>query len=314
MSGAFEPSLVVLAAALLIDAVMGEYPNAIHPVAWMGRSITALERLAPTHGQRKQLVFGAFVAVFIPSAFATMSWAVVSGLKSWPLLNVVVAILLLKSTFAIHGLASAAAAVREAVTRGSLGDARSRLRALCGRDASQLDEPLLVAATVESLAENASDSYVAPLFYYLLFGLPGAVFYRAVNTLDAMIGYRGRYEYLGKASARLDDLLNLVPARLTAGLMLLAGWVCRADARSGWAMFQRDRGRTASPNAGQTMAAMAGLLRVRLEKVGHYQLGDPLEALTAGKIDAARRIVLLGATIAGALCLTALWIRDIHAS
>src|SRR5262249_61854725 len=120
------------------------------------------------------------------------------------------------------GLGVAALDVRHALAGGRLHDARYALRSLCSRDASQLDPPLLVAAAIESVAENASDSFVAPLFYYALFGLPGAVFYRAVNTLDAMIGYHGRYEYLGKAAARLDDVLNFVPARLTAALLLAA--------------------------------------------------------------------------------------------
>src|SRR3954467_13894357 len=129
-----------------------------------------------------------------------------------------------------------------------------------------LDEPLLVAASVESVAENMSDSFVAPLFYYALFGLPAAVAYRAVNTLDAMIGYRGRYEYLGKAAARLDDLLNLIPARLTAGLLLVAGALRKADGGGGPLILRRARRATASPNAGWPMATVAGLLSVCLAK------------------------------------------------
>src|SRR5207302_5219298 len=138
--------------------------------------------------------------------------------------------------------------------------ARAALRALGGRDASQLDGEALVAGAIQSLAENASDSFVAPLFYYLLAGVPGAVAYRAVNTLDAMIGYRGKYEALGKAAARLDDLANLVPARLTAGLLLLAGWLGGRDVAAGWRVLRRDGAKTPSPNGGRPMAVMAGLL------------------------------------------------------
>lgn len=304
-----EPSLIVLVAALTIDLALGEFPNAVHPVAWMGHMISAVERVAPRAGRWRQIIVGALIAVLIPAAIAAASALAVSSLQRWPALWFVVSVFLLKSTFAIRGLGRAAFTVRDAVARGSLAEARLALRGLCSRDASRLDEPLIVAATVESLAENTSDSFVAPLFYYLVFGLPGAVLYRAVNTLDSMIGYRGRYEYLGKASARLDDVLNLVPARITAGLMLLAGWLCRADARSGWAMFRRDGGSTESPNAGQPMAAMAGLLRVQLEKVGHYRLGDPTEALAVGKIDDAWRIVAFGSGIATGLGFVVLWIR-----
>jgi len=139
---------------------------------------------------------------------------------------------------------------------------------------------------------------MAPLVAYALFGLPGAVAYRAVNTLDAMIGYRGRYEYLGKAAARLDDLLNLIPARLTAGLLLVAGALARADVAGGVRVLGRDRRRTASPNAGWPMAAMAGLLGVTLEKPGHYRLGDGTAAVGAADIDRAWRIVAIAAALA----------------
>jgi adenosylcobinamide-phosphate synthase len=139
---------------------------------------------------------------------------------------------------------------------------------------------------------------VAPLLFFACFGVPGALAYRAVNTLDAMIGYHGRYEYLGKASARLDDLLNLVPARLTAALLLVAGALLGHDVRRGWRILRRDGGRTESPNAGRPMAAMAGLLGVRLEKQGHYRLGDPLHAVGARTIAAAWRVTALAMALA----------------
>src|SRR5262249_18581607 len=169
------------------------------------------------------------------------------------------------------------------------------------RDPSALDAPLVVAATVESVAENASDSFVAPLFYYALFGLPGAVAYRAINTADAMIGYHGRYERLGKVAARLDDVANFVPARLTAALLLAAGACARLRVREGWRILRRAARATESPNAGRPMSAMAGLLGVQLEKVGHYRLGDGAAALDAAHIDAAWRVVAIAAAIAAAL-------------
>src|SRR5262249_14746630 len=166
------------------------------------------------------------------------------------------------------------------------------------RDPSALDAPLVVAATVESVAENASDSFVAPLFYYALFGLPGAMAYRAINTADAMIGYHGRYERLGKAAARLDDLANFIPARLTPLLLLIAGAAARLRVREGWRIFRRDGGVTESPNAGRPMAMMAGLLGVQLEKVGHYRLGDAHAVLDVSHIDRAWRAVVIAATLA----------------
>jgi adenosylcobinamide-phosphate synthase len=197
------------------------------------------------------------------------------------------------------------AALRESSVTPSLPEISARLAmgyAAC-----------VVGTTVESVAENASDSFVAPLFYYAVLGLPGAVAYRAVNTLDAMIGYHGRYEYLGKASARLDDALNFIPARLTAALLLAAGALCGGDVRSGWRVLGRDGNATESPNAGRPMATMAGLLRVQLEKLGHYCLGDATEPLTFSKIDDAWRIVLVCAGLAAAAVLIALEIRHVYA-
>jgi adenosylcobinamide-phosphate synthase len=162
---------------------------------------------------------------------------------------------------------------------------------LCSRSPDDLDAPALIAATVESIAENASDSLVAPLLFFAFFGVPGAVFYRVANTQDAMMGYHGRLEYAGKVAARLDDLLNLVPARMTALLLLLAGALQGADVRRGLGVLLRDGARTESPNAGRPMSAMAGLLGVRLEKQGCYALGDADRALDTRHITAAWRIV-----------------------
>jgi adenosylcobinamide-phosphate synthase len=293
-------ALPVLAAALAFDWLLGELPAPLHPVVWMGNAVTALSNLAPSRGSVRQLAAGTLIAVAVPAAFAALT-VLVQRLPVWPPLAFAVDVLLLKSMFAVRGLGRAAFRVRDALALGSVAGARSALQSLCSRDPNQLDPPLLIAATVESLAENASDSFVAPLFYYVLFGLPGAVFYRAVNTLDSMIGYRGRYEYLGKASARLDDVLNLIPARITA-LLVIAGALCtRWDAKRGWAIWRRDRGKTASPNAGHPMAAMAGVLGVQLEKLGCYRLGDAREALGIDTIDRAWRLVLICAGMASAV-------------
>jgi len=303
-----DPSMAVLAAALAVDAFWGEPPNPLHPVVWMGKGASWLEKLAPKRGARLQLAAGAVIAVLLPSACAGAG-LLVGNLDELPFLWFIASALLLKSTFAARALGRAALEVRGALARGRVADARRALRSLCARDPNALDAPLVASAAIESLAENASDSVVAPLFYYALFGLPGALFYRAVNTLDAMIGYRGRYEHLGKASARFDDLLNFIPARLTAALLVAAGWFRRDDVRGGWAVWRRDGRKTESPNAGRPMAAMAGLLRVQLEKVGHYRLGDPGEVPGVRKIDDAWRLVRLGAGIGAGVVVLALGVR-----
>jgi len=291
-------SLAVLLAALAVDRFLGEPPNALHPVVWMGKLIGALERRLPRGKAWLELCGGTLVTLLVPLTFAGGSWALLQQLQRWPVAHFVVSVWLLKSSFAFRGLGRAAFGVRDALGSGDLAAARRALRSLCSRDPSTLDEPLLVAASVESVAENTSDSIVAPLFYYALLGIPGAVAYRAVNTLDSMIGYHGRFEYIGKVAARLDDILNFVPARLTAALLLIGGLLARCDARRGWRIWRRDGGKTESPNAGQPMATMAGLLGVQLEKVDHYKLGDVGEPLSGAQIDRAWRIVTLGMGVA----------------
>jgi adenosylcobinamide-phosphate synthase len=295
-----------LCAAIAIDALFGELPARWHPVVWMGRSIRGVERHLPSSGPRRQLLGGALLSLVVPFGCAGLALGVAALLRPIPVLGWSFHVLVLTAMFALRALGEAARAVRRALDAGDLEGARGALRSLCSRDPSRLDAEELIAASVESVAENASDSIVAPLFYYVCFGLLGAVVYRAVNTLDAMVGYHGRYEYLGKASARLDDALNLVPARLTALLLVVAGAVLGQDAARGVAIWRRDGASTESPNAGRPMAVMAGLLRVRLEKAEHYRLGDADEALTPGHLDLAWRIVQLAGGVGAAVAVSAL--------
>ncbi|MGB8930313.1 MAG: adenosylcobinamide-phosphate synthase CbiB [Anaeromyxobacteraceae bacterium] len=305
-------SLLPLPLAFALDALAGEYPNRLHPVVWMGNAIGALVRRAPKDGRAAQLAYGLFVAAAVPALFAAAAWRLLALLGPWPLAALAVEVLLLKSTFAVRALGAAARDVRAALERDDLTSARHALRSLCSRDPSALSGPQLAAATVESVAENLSDSLVAPLFWYAVAGLPGAVAYRAINTLDASIGYRGRYEWLGKGSARLDDLANLVPARLTAALLLASGALFGGRARDGLRILRRDGGSTESPNAGRPMAAMAGLLGVELEKPGHYRLGDPTAPVVPATIARAWGVARFASTLALLLALLPFLLRGAH--
>jgi adenosylcobinamide-phosphate synthase len=196
--------------------------------------------------------------------------------------------LALKPTFAGRALLRAAQQVEDALRAGGLARARQDLRWLVSRPTLDLDAGLVVAAAIESLAENFVDSWLGPLLAYGFFGLGGAYAYRAANTADAMWGYRTPgYEWLGKAAARLDDVVNWLPARLGA-LVLLSVGPRRSLAREIW---RRDAHLTASPNAGQSMAVAAGQLNIRLEKLGHYTLHPEASAPSADDLAAARRLV-----------------------
>jgi adenosylcobinamide-phosphate synthase len=197
----------------------------------------------------------------------------------------------LKSTFSVRALLAAGGQVRLQLEAGELGEARRALRSLVSRPVAELTPGLVAAAAIESLAENATDSALAPWLAFAACGLPGAAAYRTLNTLDSMVGYRGRFEYLGKTAARLDDLANLLPARIGALLIALAAGAGAGSPRRAMVIAAREHRRTASPNAGWTMAAIAGALGVRLEKVGAYRLGDGDQPDARG-IRRAQRIVL----------------------
>jgi adenosylcobinamide-phosphate synthase len=271
-----------LGLALLLDALFGEPPAWLHPVVWMGRALAWLEAAAP-RGEAARLTYGLGVALGGPLVWACLARRV-EALLPWPLQALV-----LKPAFAGRALLDASRGVEQALAADRLVDARHALRSLVSRPTTQLDGSLIASAAVESLVENLVDSWVAPLAAYSLFGMAGAYAYRAANTADAMWGYHApRYEYLGKAAARLDDLLNWLPARLGA----LAIWGLAGPRRqTACVAWWRDGSRTQSPNAGQSMACAAGALGVRLEKPGHYVLNASAAPPVADDIRRARRLV-----------------------
>src|SRR5215212_10249330 len=291
--------LLTLVVAQVIDRVLGEPPAVLHPVVGIGALAATMERRVRVTDPTPQLAYGAAlvgIVVGTTSVTAALAEVVLGRLPPGP--RILVRAVLLKPTFAVRELLVAAERVRVPLATGELDAARAALRDLVSRDATSLDAGLVSAAAIESLAENASDSIVAPWLAFVVAGLPGAYAYRAVNTLDAMVGYHGRYEYLGKPAARCDDLLNLVPARLTA-ILIIAGVVRDGTAQSAWRTTQRDHTATASPNAGWPMAAMAGALQVRLEKIDHYVLGRDYHPPNAADIAAASRLVSRLATVVG---------------
>ncbi|BCJ44846.1 cobalamin biosynthesis protein CobD [Actinoplanes ianthinogenes] len=249
-----------LIAGYLLDAVLGD-PRRFHPVAGFGTAAAALERRVYQPRRRAGAVFTA-VAVGVP---------VLAGLAAGRATrNVPVArfALTAAATWTVLGgrtLRKESRVMARHLEAGDLAAARGRLNHLCGRDPSALDEPELARATVESVAENTSDAVVAPLFWGAVLGPAGLLGYRAANTLDAMVGHRSvRYARFGTASARLDDVLNLVPSRITGMLTIVVSPVGRGSPRETLRVWRRDRGDHPSPNAGQCEAAMAGALGVRL--------------------------------------------------
>ena len=182
--------------------------------------------------------------------------------------------------------------------------------ALVSRPTSDLSAQEIASAAIESLAENLCDSYVAPLFFYRVAGLPGALAYRAVNTADAMVGYHGRYEHVGKAAARLDDLLNLLPARLSAAALVAGAAITRDAATRAGRVAVREHARAASPNAGWPMAAAAGALGVRLAKGDHYAFGGDRDPRPADIARARRLVAVAAALVTVGVLASYRWVRS----
>lgn len=287
--------LIVLAGALFLDFALGDPSNRWHPVAWMGALIGWSARTLPTDqpvparaGGGVIALAGAFlvglVMILARMALARTGWV-----------GPLVAAILLNWAFSVRGLLRAGIRIERYLAAGELGAARAALgRDLVSRPTCELAAGQVASGAIESLAENLTDSVVAPLLAFALGGLPAAWAYRYLNTADAMIGYRdGVHQHVGWAAARLDDFVNWLPARLTGVLVVLASGLAGRQLQSAWQTMTSQHRRTDSPNAGWTMAAAAGGLDVRLEKQGAYQLGLSGELPGVEDLRTARTIVLL---------------------
>jgi len=292
----------LLLGAVAWDRYLGEPPLRWHPVCLAGSTISfVLSRTPEKVFQNPLLGFGygllllvSMIGIFISVAILFLegtNMAAAYGTKCisnictacsdtvtaqiFDFMAWILKLLLLKSTLSIQLLCTVSLQMGKFIERKQIDEARAQLSWLCSRDPSKLGIGELSGATLESLSENLSDGFVAPLFWYVILGPVGALGYRVVNTLDSRVGYRGKFEWFGKPSARLDDVLNLIPARITAVLLAAAAvFVSGCSARDGLITAWRDCSQCRSPNAGWPMACMAGLLRVRLEKSGEYCLGS----------------------------------------
>lgn len=289
-------------AAVALDLVIGD-PRALpHPVVGIGMAIARLERAWNHGGARARRLKGALMTALVVFGAYALAWGTLALLaRLHPWLGWLAQWGLLASCLAIKGLRDAALAVAAPLAAGDLAAARRALGQVVGRDTEQLDEPEIARGAVETVAENTVDGITAPLFFALLGGAPLALAYKAINTLDSMVGYRNaRYRDFGWASARLDDLANWLPARLTTlTLWLGAHGLGGLRTRGALVATRREAPRHPSPNAGWPEAMVANLLGVQLGGTNHYRgevserarLGTPHEVLAVSHIDAAIRLM-----------------------
>ena len=288
----------------LLDALFGDPTWLPHPVVLMGRCISALEkhlRTALPKTPRGELVGGAAVAAVLP-----LGTLAVTGLACWaaarlhPALGLALQMLWCGQALAAKGLAQESCNVYKELAKGDLPAARRAVARIVGRDTQNLTAAGVTRAAVETVAENTSDGVIAPLLYMLLGGAPLALTYKAINTMDSMLGYKNeKYLYFGRCAAKLDDAANWLPSRLAALLWVAAAALTGSSARGAWRIWRRDRRRHASPNSAQTESACAGALGVQLAGPAYYfgeyydkpTIGDPLREIEPRDILRANRMM-----------------------
>ena len=287
-----------------LDCLLGDPLGRAHPVVLMGKLISFLEnQLRPRFPKTPQgeRTAGTIMALTVPLVSADVGLLLL--LLAWrlhPWVYLILSSFLCWQCFAARCLMTEAKKVVTCLEQQGLGAGRRQVSMLVGRDTENLTEEQVVKAAVETVAENTSDGVVAPLFWMALFGAVGGLFYKAVNTMDSMVGYKNdRYLHFGRFAAKFDDVVNFIPARLSALAMIASAFLLRLDGQNAWRIWRRDRRNHASPNSAQPESACAGALRVQLGGSASYfgklyekpTIGDPIRPIERGDVDRACQLL-----------------------
>ncbi|MCH9041131.1 MAG: cobalamin biosynthesis protein [Nitrosopumilus sp.] len=294
-----EP-IVIVAFALGMDFVFGDPKNKYHPTAWIGTLIAKLTPLAKNQNMYVEKLGGIFVVAITVGVVVTLLLILDAGISllttDWVTIVVsgVVVVILLKTTIAIHGMEKHAKAVLESLDQNNLDMARTNLSMIVKRNTKNLDKNHVISGVLESISENTVDGITGPLFYFALFGLPGAFAYRVINTVDSMIGYKTDiFKNVGWFGATCDTILNYIPSRLTGLVMIISAAILQNNWKESYKIMIRDGKKTESPNAGYPMAALAGALETKFEKINHYKLGNGEIILTTEHVNSALTMMKL---------------------
>ncbi|MDH5657973.1 MAG: cobalamin biosynthesis protein [Nitrosopumilus sp.] len=293
-------SLFVIGVALILDFIFGDPKNKLHPTAWIGLFIA---KLVPITKNKNSTIekLGGIMIIVVTSSIAILlllSFEYAISLIAIDYVSIIISMLfgglLLKTTIAIRGMENHAKTVLMSLDDKNLEAARSNLSMIVKRNTKNLDKNHIISGVLESISENTVDGITGPLFYYAFFGLPGAFVYRVINTADSMIGYKTDiFKNIGWFTASCDTVLNYIPSRLTGLIMIISAAVLQNNWKESYRVMIRDGKKTDSPNAGYPMAALAGALETKFEKVDHYNLGDGKTPLTNNHVYLAIRIMKL---------------------
>lgn len=306
--------MVTTIVAFIVDFLIGDPQTKWHPVALIGSWITLMENLFYSEKSSKweHYILGSITVIVTLLLCYNLTLMLVIALDflPYPQLSHVIQGVILSFMICPHSLAKAAREVYRYLRYHRLNLARQKVGLIVGRDTENLDAAEVTRATVETVAENTIDGIVSPLFFFAIGGLPLAVVYRAANTLDSMIGYKNdKYIYFGRVAARLDDVLNFIPARISGLLFVLVAKLCHEDYKNAWKMLRRDAKKHPSPNGGCAEATVAGALGIRLGGYNSYfgqesfraYMGEPLHELEPQHIRRTIRLMYGVSLLAGVL-------------
>lgn len=297
-------SIVIVLTALGIDFIFGDPRSRYHPTAWIGRFIGRMVPIMKSDNYMAERIGGIIIVLSTCSVVSILIYGYLFGLEFLGndyfsiIIGIVLGSILLKTTIAIRGMEKHALSVIDSVERDDIEAARGHLSMIVKRKTTDLDKNHILSGVLESVSENTVDGVTGPLFYYSIFGLFGAFLYRTINTIDSMIGYRNKmFRNIGWFGANCDKILNFVPSRLTGLIMVLAAKLLHLDSSSAFRVMMRDGRKLESPNAGYPMAALAGALNTRLEKIGHYNIGDGNIELSRKQIHSAISLMKLSSLL-----------------
>ena len=303
-------SLLALVFGFGIDLLVGDPHSIPHPVIFIGKLISALEKLVrkifPKTVKGENFAGGVLwlVVVAVSTAVPALLLWLCYGLSVW--LGLAIESIMCWQILATKSLKDESMKVYAALKTGNIEKSRYAVSMIVGRDTANLDDKAVARAAVETVAENTSDGIVAPLIFLAIGGAPLGFFYKAVNTMDSMLGYvEMPYKNIGLVPAKMDDVMNFIPSRLSALIMLLAGWLLKLNVKNGWKIFRRDRFNHASPNSAQTESVCAGLLGLRLAGDAWYHgelhkkkfIGDALREIEYEDIQRACRLLYVTAAL-----------------
>ena len=293
-------SISIIGFAILIDLILGDPKNRYHPTAWIGTFIAKLTTITKNQNSTFEKIGGTIMIITISSVVVLLLSGLNFGISLISvdyislILTVVISALLLKTTIAIRGMEKHAISVLDSLESNDLDLARNYLSMIVKRNTTKLDKNHVLSGVLESISENTVDGITGPMFYYAFFGLFGAFVYRIINTADSMVGYKNDiFKNLGWFTAKCDTILNYIPSRLTGLMMVISAAILKNNWRNSYKVMIRDGKKTESPNAGYPMAALAGALETKFEKINHYKLGDGEITLTRDHVLSAIKIMKL---------------------